>query len=75
MQMGDPMIRGRLGGKTEEGNSKKRPQPNHSIQDETTSDSRPNYSCIYQQAGKLGRCDSYLQSETINDSLTHSLAG
>ena len=25
------------------------------------------------QARKLGRCDSYLQSETINDSLTHSL--
>ena len=26
-----------------------------------------------EQARKLGRCDSYLQSETINDSLTHSL--
>ena len=27
------------------------------------------------QARKLGRCDSYLQSETINDPLTHSLTG
>ena len=46
-------------------------QPSPSLNNGGRSQVIANKERIYKQARKLGGCDSYLQSETINDPTTH----